>query len=110
MLLSIDIQDPVLLTEQHYHGSWAGEAQTKQSGTANVWLPMRDINGISEAITALHRLSGRHHAESLSPAQRAERTQLLTICIKLLTAERELLLRDFAKLLANALNQASKSE
>lgn len=107
-ILSIEVSDPQIPSEPVYSGQWASEATVRQSGEPHIWLPLRDINGLSEAITALHRLHTRSHAEALSPAQRSERLQLLTLCIKLLTAERELLLREFAKLLGHALAKTTE--
>lgn len=102
-LLSIDIAEPTLALEHPYEGHWAGSAQVAQTGIPNLWLPIRDINGLSEAVTALFRAERRDFSGQLDTSQQQQRIAMLQIARKIVTAERELQVKEFAKLLGDAL-------
>lgn len=106
-LLSVQVDEPKLPLEHPYEGQWAGSGQAVQSGIANVWLPIRDINGLSEAITALFRAERRDYSTVLSHDEQQQRLALLQIARKIITAERELSLKEFAKILGDALSKTT---
>lgn len=107
MLISVDIPESSLPLERPYEGQWAGSGQAVQSGLPNVWLPIRDINGLSEAITALFRAERRDYSAVLSVDEQQQRLAMLQIARKIITAERELTLKEFAKLLGDALSKTT---
>lgn len=104
-LLSISIDETKIPLERPYEGQWASDATLKQSGVLNIWQPLRDINGLSEAITALHRARNRDFTGKLSPDEQAQRITMIDIARRIIEAERELQLREFARILGLALGK-----
>lgn len=99
-LIEPDIATPDRLGEPR---TWADPPQ----GTFDVWLPISDLHGLAEASIAIARARGRKY-ESLSDAENNQRIAMLDMLDKILYAERQLLLRSFAKYLGTALEANSK--
>lgn len=87
-----------LPVHQPYGADWAQPF----TGTWDAWLALRDIHGLDEAITALYRIQARGHSR-FTLDQLAMRNNHLELARQILTAERELLLREMHKRLGEIL-------
>ena len=102
MLLSIDIAEPLLPVEKDAGVPWMHPVDVAKIGTPSLWGPLKDLHGMGQASVALSRIRGKIHPD-MSPEDRVQREAILSVAIKIIDAERELMLRDFAKLLGHAL-------
>ena len=100
MLLSIDVDETKLPVGEPYPADWSKQPH----GSFDLWLPIRDINGLSEASTALFRCRNRDFKHVLPPDALAQRIAMIDIAKRIIDAERELQLKEFRKLLEKALD------